>query len=307
VPNLDFPSAEIVATPRTNEWYTHRRSGIGASEAASAVGLDPRWGTPLSLWRRKMGLDPEPEDNIDIITGRMMEPTIIRIFRAVTNIRVQTRRPPMYRSKEWPFMTATPDAITTQPDLIECKNTNVFDASDWGQEGTDEIPNTALCQVQHQMAVTGLTLVWVPVLIRGRFRCYKVPRNDRFISELVDQEREFWRLIQEDRQPDPDWQHPSTPSLIRSMFGIDPAKTVDFSGDEEAQALWQSYEQNRDIERDGKECAEIDRAKFLMKMKEASAALLGDGTMVRRAKITTKEHLVKESERLDIRRVKVPR
>jgi putative phage-type endonuclease len=307
MPHLEFPSAEIVADPRTDAWYAGRKGGIGASEAAAAVGLSPRWDTPLSLWRRKVGLDPEPEENIDMITGRMMESTIIRIFRTVTNIRVQTRRPPMYRSKRWPFMLATPDAITTQPDLIECKNTNVFDASDWGQEGSDEIPNTALCQVQHQMAVTGLTLVWVPVMIRGRFRCYKVPRNDRFISGLVEQEREFWRLIETDVQPDPDWDHPGTPNLIRSMFGIEPGKTVDFSQDEEARLLWQSYEQNRDIERDGKECAEIDRAKFLLKMGDANVALLGDGFCVRRKLIEKKPYEVAASEYVDVRKVKVPK
>lgn len=46
----------IIRPKDREEWLQVRKSGIGSSEVATIVGLNP-WETPYQLWRRKVGLD----------------------------------------------------------------------------------------------------------------------------------------------------------------------------------------------------------------------------------------------------------
>lgn len=39
------------------EWLEYRKDGIGSSEVATILGLNP-WETPYQLWRRKKGWTP---------------------------------------------------------------------------------------------------------------------------------------------------------------------------------------------------------------------------------------------------------
>jgi putative phage-type endonuclease len=300
---MKFDSAIAVADQRSANWYALRSSSIGSSEAAEAVGLS-QWGTPLSLYRKKLGLDPPDEENDQMIEGRIMEGAIIRLFRIKSGIRVQTRRPPMYRSIKHPWMTASPDALTVTPEGVECKKTDRFDTNEWGQTGTDEIPNPVVVQAQHQMSVLGIGVVFVPVLIHGRYRCYKVNRNERFISNLIEAERAFWKCIETQTPPDPTWEHATTPSLIRNMFRVN-GHIVDLS--DEAKLLWRESEQLAGEAKEIEAKRQALRSRVLFEMAEAEFGLLGDGTMIRRNRQTIKEHVVKEFEKMDVRRMKCPK
>ena len=44
-------SYTIIRPKDRNEWLEHRKSGIGSSEVATILGLNP-WETPYQLWRR---------------------------------------------------------------------------------------------------------------------------------------------------------------------------------------------------------------------------------------------------------------
>ncbi len=291
-----------VAKANSPEWHAARPSGIGASEAAEAVGLS-EWGTPLSLYRKKLGIDPPEEENDAMIEGRVMENAIVRLFRIKSGIKVQTRKPPIYRSTKYPWMIATPDALTTVPHGVEVKKTGFYMADQWGKDGSDEIPNQYLIQTQHQMAVLDLEIVWVPVLVAGRYRCFKVNRNDRLIGDLIEAERAFWDRIERQIPPEPSWTHRSTPELVKSMFGVD-GSVVDLSP--ESKLIWDRYEKLGQTAKETEaERAEL-KARVLFEMGEAQFGLLGDGRMVRRSKQTIQEHVVATFEKTDVRAVKVP-
>ena len=53
----------------TPEWHTFRKSGVGGSEVAAALGLS-KWKTPYQLWLEKT-TDIEPlDDNWNLQIGR---------------------------------------------------------------------------------------------------------------------------------------------------------------------------------------------------------------------------------------------
>ena len=61
-------SNTIIRPKDRNEWLELRKAGIGSSEVATIVGLNP-WETPYQLWRRKLGLDPAKDETCLLYTS----------------------------------------------------------------------------------------------------------------------------------------------------------------------------------------------------------------------------------------------
>jgi predicted phage-related endonuclease len=94
-----------------------------------------------------------------------------------------------------PIFAANLDAMVPAGRLgLEAKTGT---GSEYGREGTDEVPERVIVQVQHQCFVGELDLVWVPVLIARFDRLervmYRVKRNDDLIKVVVERGREFWQ------------------------------------------------------------------------------------------------------------------
>ena len=88
-------------------------------------------------------------------------------------------------------MIADVDGICEDGRILECKTAR--SGKDWGEEGTDEIPQYYQTQVQHYMAVLGAPVCDVAVLIGGSdFRIYTVRRDQELIDLLINDEEEFW-------------------------------------------------------------------------------------------------------------------
>ena len=79
----DTPVCDVIAPAGQSyaEWQAFRTTvqGIGASEAAAALGLSP-WKSPYSLYLEKVGEIDGPEENEHMAWGRKMEPLIAAHF-----------------------------------------------------------------------------------------------------------------------------------------------------------------------------------------------------------------------------------
>lgn len=96
-------------------WLAERRRTIGASESAIVLGFAPEsWGSALELWAVKTGqMEPRDlQDNEAVFWGNKLEPSIIDGFHERTR-RVSVPFGLLLRSKRWPWLSATPDALTT--------------------------------------------------------------------------------------------------------------------------------------------------------------------------------------------------
>ena len=122
--------------------------------------------------------------------GRRLEPVIREKYAEATGLTV-AKPEAMFVSEEHPFMIADLDGVCDGGRLLECKTART--ARDWGEEGTDEIPEYYQTQVQHYMAVTGAQACDVAVLIGGGdFRIYTVERDQELIDLLIKEESAFW-------------------------------------------------------------------------------------------------------------------
>jgi putative phage-type endonuclease len=182
---------------RTPAWVEARRDGIGASEAAAALGLS-RWQSPVSLWAHKLGLVPETEQTLAMRTGTVLEPYLAELYTEATGLRIR-RANRLLRSRRHPFMLASLDRRAGDR-IVELKWTARGDG--YGEPGTDEVPDEVLAQVIHQMAVVDAAAADVAVLVGGAdFRRYTVTRDLEAEAVLVDAEREFWRHVEERTEP----------------------------------------------------------------------------------------------------------
>ena len=182
-----------------SEWLKLRASGIGGSDAGAIMGLN-KYATPLSVYFAKKDLAVQ-EGSKAAEWGNILEDPVRQKAREELGIQIETV-PGMFTNKEHDFMNANFDGLVFVEGEKEIAGSVVsglggheIKTSRTG-EGftTDEIPDSYYAQVQHYMAVTGLTFFVLTVFIFDQYtgRHYVIPRNDEFINRLIEAEGVFW-------------------------------------------------------------------------------------------------------------------
>ena len=229
---------QLVSTqnmPR-DAWLDIRKQGIGASDAAAAVGVSP-YQSPLELWMIKTGRDsallkPDPDDQASpMYWGNLLEPIVAQQYSKRTGHKVRKVNAVLQHpdaDKAW--MLANLDyAIVNHPDvqILECKTAGEWGAKLW----KDGVPEYVQCQVQHQLAVTGKTAADVCVLICGQeIRIYRIERDEALIEKLIALERQFWHCVETDTPPPADGST-SSGKALRCLYPNDSGDVLDFTHD----------------------------------------------------------------------------
>lgn len=189
-----------MATITRDAFLAERRKTLGASETAAALGVSP-YASPIDLWQQKLGLAPEVEENEAMRWGKRLEPLILDAYQDLTGRRIVGTQIKLHHP-DHSCLTATLDAVCEDGRIVEAKTTGW--AREWGEVGSDEIPELYLVQVAQQLAITGATVADVPVLIGGqRLKIYTVERDDALIGRVINGALRFWDHV-ERREP-PTW------------------------------------------------------------------------------------------------------
>ena len=184
------------------DWLDARRKGVGGSDAAAVCGLS-RYSSALNVWLQKTGRKPATPDNEAMQWGRLLEPVVREEFSHRTSLTVK-ECPYILQSREHPFMIANVDGIVTEKDGTKCvleikKTTNSFTTA---KDTEDGLPAEWFCQIQHYLAVTGLSKAYVVVLIGGnKLQWQVVDRDEETIQTLIALESHFWDFVVRDVPP----------------------------------------------------------------------------------------------------------
>ncbi len=218
------------------EWLRVRKNGIGSSDAATAVGLNP-YQSPLELWLIKTGRDeglPKIDPNDDshpTYWGTLLEPFVAEHYTRRTGNRVR-RIHAVLQHPEHSWMLANIDReVIGCPDvqILECKTAGEFGSRLW----KDGVPEYVQCQVQHQLAVTGKQAADVCVLLCGQeAHVHRIERDDELIANLIKLERRFWHYVETDTPPPADGSD-SAATALQCLYPRDRGSTVNL-GDEPA-------------------------------------------------------------------------
>jgi predicted phage-related endonuclease len=226
---------------------------------------------------------------------------IARAFEETVRRKVQRTGDPIVRHPEKDWLLASLDFETEDGQaVVECKAVNPYHLDDWGEPGTDQVPDHYLLQTQHQLAVTGRATAYLAMLIGGEnFRVYVIERNDQAIESLLAIEADFWQRVLLRDPPEPSWQHRSTSKLIARLYGLDESLAVTMG--EDVLDLVRRYEEVGEVASANKEARESLKAQLLFLMGEAGFAYLPDGLSLTRKQVTRKAYEVKETSYIDFR------
>ena len=229
-----------------DEWLKLRRQGLGGSDASVILGVNP-WKSPMDLWLDKTGEFEEDSDNEAMYWGRTLEDLVAKEFTNRTGLKVR-RKNAMLQHKDHPWMLANLDRVVVGEDsALECKTASVYSLDTW-KEG---IPEYYYPQVQHYMAVTGYGYWYVAALVGGQnFVIHKIFRNDSFIDEIIQAEKDFMELVKTKTPPPMDGSESCTKLLSTLYPEAEKDKEVALPLD--AAVLIRDYEEAKADEDDAK-------------------------------------------------------
>ncbi|QXZ15191.1 YqaJ viral recombinase family protein [Pseudomonas sp. AO-1] len=230
------PALRLVGTkqlPR-EDWLAVRKRGIGSSDAAAAVGLNP-YKSQLELWMEKTGrdtslpkLDPQDEES-PAYWGNILEPIVAAHYTRRSGHRVRRVNAVLQHPDpqlSWMLANIDREVIgASEVQILECKTAGINGARLW-KEG---VPEYVQLQVMHQLAVTGKQAADVAVLLGGQhLEIHRIDRDESMIARLIDLERLFWDYVVSDTPPPADGSA-SAEAALRCLYPEDNGQTLDFS------------------------------------------------------------------------------
>lgn len=170
-----------------------RRTGITATDVAAVLGLSP-FRSPLDVWLEKMNKAPPVEETEDMQRGTFLEDGARRWYAHRVGARVA--QPGTVVHPRDSLVIATPDGVALLGDDVRGLEIKMpSSARDWGEPGTDAIPDYYLPQVAWQLAAMAewTDTVDVFAVLECKPRLYHVRRDVELEGLLVDHMRRFWR------------------------------------------------------------------------------------------------------------------
>lgn len=276
------PALRLVKTtdmPR-EEWLSVRQGGIGSSDAAAAVGLNP-YQSQLELWMQKTGrqdLLPQDDPNDEaspMYWGTLLEPIVAAHYTKRTGHKVR-RVNAVLQHPDHPWMRANLDREvvgTPEVQILECKTAGIHGARLW----RDGVPEYVQLQVMHQLAVTGKQAADVAVLIGGQtLEIHRIERDEALIAQLIELERRFWVWVETDTPPPADGSD-SADLALRCLYPRDAGTVLDLSDDLEMSAVFSDLLAVRQtLEAQAKLEAQL-KQRIQQRMGEASTAVFETG------------------------------
>lgn len=204
--------------PTREQWLEERKKGIGGSDAATILGLNP-YKTSIDLWEEKTGRK-DTEDISDkpyVKYGTKAEDHLRELFKLdFPQYEVTHQENTIIKHPIYPFLFASLDGQlvdknTGELGILEIKTTNILQSMQ-KEKWKEKIPDNYYCQVLHYLNVTGYSFAILKAQLKydysGEIRLetkhYTILRKDveEDIKLLREKEIEFWtKYVEKDIQP----------------------------------------------------------------------------------------------------------
>lgn len=210
-------ATEMRVFDNKDEWLKHRKK-IGGSDAGVILGLS-KWKDNLTLYREKLDLIPTPDlsDNPLVQYGIRTEPLIRAIvINHHPEWSVGYFENNIISNTKYPFAHASLDGWIEDSDgrkgVLEIKTAELSSKLKSEEWADNHIPDTYFAQLLHYMMVTEFDFA----ILCAELKTYRADgsvewriierRIDRSeveedIKYLEEKEREFWKCLQERREP----------------------------------------------------------------------------------------------------------
>ena len=277
---------------KTETWQDVRATGIGASEIGTVIGVSP-FGTPFQLFSRKLGLIADITETPRMRAGKVLEPAIRDWYAEETgrasldafasdsfDLVWEGEEGTTLRSKDHPWMFATPDGIIMDED----KGMGILEIKVSSFAWSDGIPLHYRYQMQQQMAVCGCAWGAIAALVNGELTHCDIERDEEMIAEIIEKGAEFWQRVQDN---DPPELTSKDKGAVTETYRQDDGSEIDLADD--AIELDETIANLKSTEKDLKARREEAEAKLYAMIGPAKVATLPNGVRWTTTTIPEKE------------------
>ena len=203
--------------PDRESWLQGRCAGIGASNAASAIGQS-RWRSNVKLFRLITGKEKGGEliGNTSVEFGNRAEPVMRELFKLKhPEYTLEYHQYDILHQDTNEFIRATLDSelFTDSPKrfgqnkgILEIKTATLKTKQQW-EEWNGKMPQHYYIQCLHQLLATGWDYVWLFALLMGNsewvIREFLINRDDveDDLAWLLAEEKKFWGYVERNEEP----------------------------------------------------------------------------------------------------------
>jgi len=183
------------------EWLRERKNYLGGTDLAAICGLSP-YRTALDVYLNKTSDDITEETSPAMRWGNLLEDAVAKAYSEDTGYTIAIEPNTIYHP-EHKFLGANIDRwVDDKKYVLECKTAGFTRGKEWGDLGTDQIPESYLVQVAYYAAICDVPKVDIAVLIGGQdFRIYTYTRNKPLEDKIMKIGINFWHNHIEKRIP----------------------------------------------------------------------------------------------------------
>ena len=183
------------------EWLRERKNYLGGTDLAAICGLSP-YKTALDVYLDKTSDDIRCETSPAMRWGNLLEDAVSKAYSEDTGQTIEIEPNTIYHPS-MKFLGANIDRwVGDKEYVLECKTAGFTRGKEWGEEGTDQIPESYLVQVAYYAAICAVPKVDIAVLIGGQdFRIYTYERSKELEDKLIKIACNFWDNHIEKRIP----------------------------------------------------------------------------------------------------------
>jgi len=171
---------------QTDKWLKLRKDKVGASDAPVIMKVSP-WKTPYQLWEEKVGITENSFKSRSMQRGLDLEDKARDKFEEMTGLCVF---PTVVFHPEHSWMMASLDGMDIGKNhIVEIKCPG---KEDHQLAKSGKIPQKYFPQLQHQLEVCGLDMVYYFSFDGEDGVLLELHREDKYIKNMVSKEKEFW-------------------------------------------------------------------------------------------------------------------
>lgn len=180
----------------TKEWLEFRKNHVGASDAPVIMRKSP-WKTPYQLWQQKLSLAEDKPSNFAMERGNDLEPIARKALEEKLGMPLATKVR-LHNRRSW--MMASLDAISFDESIvaeIKCPGKDDHEIALSGH-----VPEKYFPQLQHQIEVCGVDMVYYFSFHGQENALLKVYRDDQYIKQLINEEEKFFECMSNFEAPE---------------------------------------------------------------------------------------------------------
>lgn len=205
-----------MVTYRSRKGWLDHRTGIGGSDAAAILGLNP-YCNNVELWEKLTGRR-EAEDISKkpyVLYGTKAEKHLRELFKLdFPEYKVFYKPNNVWTNEDYPFAHASLDGWLQDKDgrmgVWECKTTNILQSMQ-KERWNERIPENYYIQCLWYLAITGFEFCVLKAQLKSEFKDdiylqtkhYIFEREDvqEDIDYVIDEARKFWGYVERDERP----------------------------------------------------------------------------------------------------------